>query len=87
MENKREANLAKHKLDRIRGSDLFDGRPIFTSRSPRHEEDRFLTVGIVGRDVLTLVWTRRGEAARLISVRKARDAEERAYQASHGRGD
>jgi uncharacterized DUF497 family protein len=86
-ENKRQANLTKHKLDLIRGSDLFDGRPVFISRSHRHEEVRFLTVGVVAGDFLTLVWTQRGEAVRLISLRKARNAEKRGYQARHGRGN
>ena len=84
-ENKRQANLAKHDLDLIRGTDLFDGRPACTYPSPRDGEDRSVTVGIVAGDYLTLIWARRGEAIRLISPRKARDAEKRGYQASHGR--
>jgi uncharacterized DUF497 family protein len=84
-EDKRRANLVKHKLDLIRGEDLFDGRVTFTSPSRRHEEDRFLTVGIVAGEYVTQVWTRRGDATRLISLRKARDAEKRRYQASNSR--
>jgi uncharacterized DUF497 family protein len=34
-ERKRAANLAKHGLDLLRGSVLFDGRPHYTYPSPR----------------------------------------------------
>jgi uncharacterized DUF497 family protein len=83
-ETKRQRNLVRHKLDLIRGRDLFDGRPIVTFPSPRGEELRFVTTGLIGGKFHTLVWTARDEATRLISLRRARDAEERNHRARHG---
>jgi uncharacterized DUF497 family protein len=82
-ETKRQRNLARHKLDLIRGRDLFDGRQTVTAPSPREGEPRFVTTGLIGDKFHTLVWTARGEAIRLISLRRARDAEERNYRARH----
>ena len=89
-EAKRAANLARHGLDFIDATALFDGRPGVTFPSPRGNEARFLTTGRLGAVFVTLVWTERSEAIRLISFRRARDAETRAYRARHGdrgRGD
>jgi uncharacterized protein len=46
-EKKRELNLAKHGLDLIGATALFDGRPVFSYPSPRDDELRFVTVGVV----------------------------------------
>jgi len=82
-ETKRQRNLARHKLDLIDADVLFDGRPEVTSTSPRGGELRFVTTGLIGDKFHTLVWTARGNAIRLISFRRARDAEERNYRARH----
>ena len=78
-ENKRETNLAKHGLDLMAGSCLFDGRPIYSYPSPRGEEDRYVTVGLLAEELVAVIWTERGTAIRLISLRRARDAEKRTY--------
>lgn len=83
-ETKRQSNVAKHKLDLQRGTELFDGRRVLTYSSPRDDEERFVTVGLVANEFVALAWTRRGDAVRLISLRRARDGEKRAYRASHG---
>lgn len=83
-ETKRQRNIERHRLDLIRGSALFDGRPVVTYPSPRDGEPRFVTIGLVGDRFHAVVWTPRGTATRLISFRRARDAEERAYRARHG---
>ncbi|MGH2618342.1 MAG: BrnT family toxin [Thermomicrobiales bacterium] len=66
---------------------LFDGRPVVTKRSPFANEERYLTTGIVSDRFVTVVWTRRDDAIRLISARRARDGEVRAYRALHGGRD
>jgi uncharacterized DUF497 family protein len=86
-EAKRQRNLARHNIDLIDGEVLFDGRPIVTVSSPRGEELRFVTTGLIGSKFYTLVWTARGPATRLISLRRARDAEERLHRARHERGN
>jgi uncharacterized DUF497 family protein len=79
-EKKRASNLANHGLDLIEATKLFDGRPVFTYPSPRHGEERFVTVGLLTNRFFAVVWTERVEAIRLISFRRARDAEERKYR-------
>ena len=83
-EKKRAVNLAEHGLDLIDATPLFDGRPVFTYPSPRHGEERFVTVGQLTNRFFAVVWTERVDAVRLISFRRARDAEERKYRAIFG---
>jgi len=83
-DTKRAANLAKHDLDLLDGQALFDGRPGYTYSSPRAGEERFVTVGLLDDEFFALVWTERGAAARLISLRRARNGEKRAYSALFG---
>jgi len=83
-ENKRAINRERHKLDLIDGQQLFDGRPVIAYPSPRDGELRFVNVGLIGPRFYAVVWTERGDAIRLISFRRARDGEERAYRARFG---
>ena len=83
-EKKRAINLAEHGLDLIDATKLFDGRPVFTYPSPRPGEERFVTVGRLTNRFFAVVWTERVEAIRLISFRRARDAEERKYRTIFG---
>ncbi|MBX9701384.1 MAG: BrnT family toxin [Acetobacteraceae bacterium] len=82
--NKREHNRHRHRVDLLEGSQLFDGRPVITLPSPRGDEARFATTGLIGAKFYTVIWMERGGRIRLISLRRARDAEERAYQARFG---
>ena len=86
-EDKRRRNLADHKIDFVRAVDVFDGRPGYTHHSPRQGEDRWATVAIVEGRFMTVVWTWRDGNRRLISARRSRDAEKRAYRRLHGGGD
>jgi uncharacterized protein len=81
---KRDANLAKHGIDFRDAVDLFDGRPLFTYRSSRHGEERYVSVGRISERFVAAVWVPRDEKLRIISMRSARDAEERAYRALFG---
>jgi uncharacterized DUF497 family protein len=83
-ENKRAVNLIRHRLDLTDGRYLFDGRPVITYPSPRDGELRSVTVGLIGPKFYAVVWTEREDATRLISFRRARDGEERAYRACFG---
>ncbi len=62
------------------GALLFDGRPVVTYASARGGEARFVTIGAIAEVLVALVWTEREDATRLISLRRARDAEKRAYR-------
>lgn len=83
-ENKREHNRSRHNVDLLEAIQLFDGRPVVTFPSPRGDEARFATTGQIGRKFYTVIWTDRDGVTRLISLRRARDGEERAYQARFG---
>lgn len=82
-EAKRLSNVEKHGLDFIDVQVLFDGRTVHVGFSPRGGEARFTSTGEVDGHVITVVWTKRGEMIRLISARRARDGEERAYRTVH----
>src|SRR6201991_4353818 len=80
-EAKRRLNLAKHKLDPVAGVSLFDGLPTISYPSARNGEDRWVTTGRIEGLMLALIWTEREGVIRLISLRRARDAERRAFDA------
>ncbi len=81
---KRRSNLAKHGIDFRTASQLFDDRPTWTARSAYPDEERYLTVGAIAGRFVAVVWTWRGQAIRLISARRASDAEQRTYRSLHG---
>ncbi len=83
-EAKRQSNSRKHGIDLLRGIVLFDGRPLYTYASPRAGETRFVSVGQLDANLVALIWTERPPLIRLISLRRARDAESRAFHASLG---
>lgn len=83
-EAKRESNLAKHKLDLLDASQLFDGRPVVSYPSPRGDEARQVSVGLLDERMVAVVWMEREGGIRLISLRRARDGEKRAYRELHG---
>lgn len=82
-ENKRLTNLAKHKLDFVDARLLFDGRAAITAPSKYPAETRFVTTAMIAGRFYSAIWTWRGDACRIISFRRARDAEERAYRQAH----
>jgi hypothetical protein len=85
-EDKRQSSLAKLEVDFIRARLLFDGRAVVIDRSAYPCEERYLTIGIIDDLFYTVVWTPRDGKRRLISARRARDDEKRAYRAVHGGG-
>ncbi len=82
-EDKRQATLEARNLDFLLADLFFDGRPVLHRASPRNGERRTISVAFVNGAFLTLVWTKRGENIRLISLRRSRVAEERAYRQLH----
>lgn len=82
-ENKRLANLAKHKLDFLDARLSFDGRATITLEATHPIETRYLTTTIINEVFYTVVWTWRGDVRRIISYRRARNGEERAYCQIH----
>jgi uncharacterized DUF497 family protein len=83
-EAKRLAVLDARRLDFLDGCRLFDGRLICTAPSPRGGEERWISIGELQGEMIAVVWTRRGAAIRVITMRKARDEEKRRYRTLYG---
>ena len=83
-EAKRIAVLEARGLDFIDAEILFDGRPLYTVASPRGAEERWLSVGELHGRLVTVVWTQRRGAIRIITMRRARNEEKERYGALYG---
>jgi len=77
-EQKAASNLRKHGIDFDDAIEVFH-RPVLLRRSDRNAEERWLAIGETEGRVVTVVFTWRGDALRIISARSARKNEQRAY--------
>lgn len=77
---KRRTCLELRGLDFARANEVFAGHH-FTAPDlrPGYLEPRFVTVGALDARMVILVWTPRGAARRIISMRKANDREKARY--------
>lgn len=84
-EDKSEANLAKHGIDFEDAGEVFYG-PVIVRQSNRNNEERWIAIGKSYGRIISVIFTRRDEAIRIISARHPRPNEERAHRnASMGR--
>lgn len=74
------SNLEKHGLDMNDAEQVFVGATL-TVEDDRFDygEPRFITIGHLAGRMVVIVWTPRGAARRIISMRKANDREQAAY--------
>ncbi|PPQ40813.1 BrnT family toxin [Rhodopila globiformis] len=84
FEGKRLRTLEDRGLDFRDARHLFDGRSLYSYPSPRGEEARFVSVGLLEQRLVAVVWMERPDTCRIISMRRARQSEERAYRALFG---
>jgi uncharacterized DUF497 family protein len=79
-ETKRSANLRKHGIDFRDAAKIFRGFTL-TAEDDReaYGERRFLTLGLLEDQVVSVAHTERGEDIRIISIRKATKHEARFY--------
>ena len=79
-ETKRRTNLRKHKIDFVDAAKIFRGLT-FTAEDDRqaYGERRFLTLGLLEDQVVSVTHTERGDSIRSISIRKATKHEARYY--------
>ena len=83
---KRALTLEKRGLDFALAGLMFGERHMTRTDHRRdYGEPRFISIGSLGRDVVVLVWTPRGEARRIISMRKANAREKAFFEASVAR--
>lgn len=82
---KRDATLEHRGLDFARAAEVFEG-VTFTQEDDRadYSETRFITVGVLDKRMIVMVWTLRGEVRRIISMRKANEREQVRYQSRLG---
>jgi len=78
---KRELTLEKRGLDFEDAVHVFAG-PVFDLEDDRQNygETRWLTFGLLNERMVALVWTPRGEARHIISMRKANERERKKYE-------
>lgn len=77
---KRESTLAERGLDMARAAEIFGGATL-TVEDDREDygETRLITIGFLDGRMVVMVWTQRGAARRIISLRKANEREQKAY--------
>ena len=78
--DKSAANLAKHGIDFEAAQALWDDDLRLVVGTRFLSERRELVIGRIGERVWTAVVTLRGDAIRIISVRRSRDEEVRRYE-------
>ena len=78
--DKRKATLAQRGLDMSDAAILFGGRTLtFPDIRCDSGENRQIIVGFLKERMIILVWVRRDDARRIISMRKANDREQTSY--------
>lgn len=79
---KREKTLAERGLDFAMAGQVFAGRH-YTAPDLRadYAEVHMFTIGLLDGRMVVIVWTPRGAARRMISMRKANDREQSRYAA------
>lgn len=80
---KQEKSLKERGLDFRRAVEVFEGATA-TVRDVRKDygEPRFVTTGRLDGRIVVVVWTPRGHARRIISMRKANEREIKKYTAT-----
>ena len=77
--SKSAANLAKHGIDFEAAQELWESRTMTFSTKPGSDEERNMVYGVIGEEHWTAITTNRGDAVRIISVRRSRKEEAERY--------
>ena len=84
-ENKRRSNIEKRGFDFLIAPQLFERTYVeVEAKTGSGGETRLLATGISNGKYVTVIYTKRGGATRIISLRRAWKSEQRRYQAVHG---
>ncbi|HKR25683.1 MAG TPA: BrnT family toxin [Allosphingosinicella sp.] len=82
---KRARTLERRGLDFEDAVQIFAGITVTVSDDRRdYGEDRWQTFGLLKDRLVTLVWTLRGSARHIISMRKCNDRERKKYEGKLG---
>jgi hypothetical protein len=79
-EAKSRANKDKHGIDFVEAQALWQDGNLLRIAARAADELRFVVIGLIGGKHWSAVVTYRGEAIRLISVRRSRAREVQAYE-------
>ncbi len=82
--SKSESNKVKHGLDFDEAQKLWEGDYIGIPVKISSGEPRSLVIGEIGNDYWSAVVTMRGDATRIISVRRSRNEEKNIYKRHFG---
>ena len=80
---KSHANKAKHGIDFVAAQSLWNDSALLEIPARTTDEPRYLVIGRIADKHWSGVITYRGDAIRIISVRRARRKEARAYEANN----
>jgi uncharacterized DUF497 family protein len=77
-------NQMKHGISFQEAQQIWHGPNLTTSHVAHslNGEKRNATIGIIGEKIFTAIWTYRHKNIRIISVRRSRDGEKKAYYES-----
>jgi len=78
--SKSDANRVKHGIDFAKAQRLWSDPARVVIPSAYAQEARKLCVGRIGNEHWTAIFTERGEALRMISVRRSRKSEKDIYE-------
>ena len=78
---KRDKTLRERGLDFASAAEVFAGHT-YDRTDDRNDygEVRMITVGLLAERMVVVVWTQRGDARHVISMRKANDREQTRYE-------
>ncbi len=77
---KRDATLRLRGLDMVLAGEVFEGLHVTYEDNRRdYGEPRLVTFGRIGDRLVFVAWTHRGDALRIISMRKANEREQKRY--------
>ena len=77
---KSASNLSKHGIDFDHAQVLWDDPWVLEAPAMTKDEPRFVSIGKIDGKHWAAIWTPRGDAVRIISVRRARQEEISRYE-------
>jgi uncharacterized DUF497 family protein len=77
---KNRTNRLKHKIDFESAKRLWEDPDRIEIRAPHPIENRYILIGKMGECLWSTVYTLRGEAVRIISVRRSKKQEIKLYE-------
>lgn len=73
--------VAERGLNMARAAEILDGDTLTVEDDRQDDgEMRQITIGFLDARMVVMVWLKRGTARRIISLRKANEREQRAYE-------